>query len=185
MNASGFDHDHLVFTATTGDFKWAVRNGMRKMLIRSGMTETAADAALRAVETGAPTHVPLAVEKDPVKQLRDLERVGILAQVCSCDGRGLDAGGHVDLVAIRRQLTGEERQQALRVLLEAAQTSPAACEILIDDALSREDLVQADHWQTRRQQLLRPPAAETQATRKASGAATWIGMSTPMDGGDF
>jgi hypothetical protein len=100
-------------------------------------------------------HIPL----DQLKlAIQNFAAAGVAAEICACPypenaDKEPNATG---LLSLSEALKGDGRSSALRLLLEAAQSSPTACDILIDDALARNDPVQANHWQSKKTELMNP-----------------------------
>jgi len=94
----------------------------------------------------------------------------------------------IDFASLRADLNSEKRAEVLPTLLEAAQESPEALDILIADALARDDLVQADHWQTRKRALTEPKSSATpegETSGKAQSTSRgWFGAIVENEASD-
>lgn len=183
---------HYVITGFSKSFGKMKQAFMRRSLVSAGHRPEDADRMIADLKNGIPRHplqMPSPDEWPTEEQIRatmdQMERAGLAVQACYCQTWGSTGDDGFGLNALREDLKTESRQSALRRLIEAAQTDPAACDILIDDALERNDVLQADHWQSRKHQLKTPSKPPQAATPESSKQSTWMGISHEVEGGDF
>lgn len=178
------------FTTKMGKLKvMAIRKAWARLIDESVAAEILLD-----LKNGKARHFPLmkpeqkTLSTEQVQQAIDaLGKTGIASEICACsyDEASDEEARETGLLSLATALRTESRSRALRLLLEAAQTDPRACDILIDDALERNDVVQADHWQSKKHQLHAPVKQAPDTTSDEPRRSTWMGVSQEVDGGDF
>lgn len=177
---------HVVLLGVTPKFGSVARWGLTKELTSWGLSKESAQEFVANLERGMRLHPPIKwrSKPQPEKWIKFMSKT-LIAELCTCDGRNLDASGSLDLTNLRSQLSSDDRPEALRILIEAAQYDPDACDALMDDALARNDVLQADHWQSKKRQIKTPITPPQAAASDSSKKSTWMGVSQEVDGGDF